>query len=154
MTADDLPIQGAQGRTYSVSIAEGVLKVEPVAPTDQAGMAGVIQDLASLRPVFEAAPLCQQDDAVLCPALDSLLRRFGEPKLKQKHDGLLAIEIKTPEGEKLEGTVRLEAQRWTVELDAVRRESISYDVEGGQRKEASAMMSGHDELVREFTTLP
>jgi hypothetical protein len=155
MTTDGVPIPGAQGRRYSVTLGDGALKVEPIAPTDEAGIAGVVQDLDSLRPIFAVAPLCERDDMGLCPALYSLLRRFGEPKLKKANgDGPLSLEVTTSQGEKLEGIARLEPEKWTIELDSVRRETIPYDVVGEGTKEKSAEISGHYVLVREFVKLP
>jgi hypothetical protein len=149
MSLNDVSISGAQGRSYSVTVSDGSLKIQPIAPTDSVGLSGVAEDMETLRPFFEGTALCQQDEEKLCPSLGNLLRRFGEPRLKERKEGMIWVEVTTSLGERLEGVVRLEPERWTVDLDGLRRETIHFEA-NGDRKEVTADLSAHYHFVREF----
>lgn len=156
MTADGVVVPGAQGRVYGVLLNEVSLSVKPVPPTDEEGLAGVVEDLASLRPLFEGAPICQEDEAKLCPAVEAWLRRLGQAALKRRESsGQLVVTVKTPDGLSLDGAITVNSAVWRADLSARREQEVKAEVINKEGPVTTLTAStAHYLLERMFVKVP
>lgn len=154
MVVDGKEIAGVQGRTYAVTVGDGSLTVGPIPPTDNTGLSGVREDVALFRSMFNTSPQCEISVPNVCPALQTMLKRFGTATTKPNgRENTFVLEITTPAGELLRGTLALTTEKWAVDVSGRRVENISFDADG-QRKSASAEISMRYVVLREFVAIP
>lgn len=154
MLVDGKEIGGVQGRAYAVTVADDSLTVEPIAPTDSTGLSGVQEDVALLRSMFSVSPQCEIKVPNVCPALQKMLQRFGTAKATATgREDTFGLEITTPAGDLLRGTLLLTPDKWAVDVSGRRVETITFEVDG-QRKSSSAEISMKYVILREFVTIP
>lgn len=149
-TLNSVAIPDAAGRSYKVRLEAGTLVVEPLSPTDDAGLPGVSQDLRSVYPIFAGEPLCPSGLVGMCPSVLSLLESIGDVVVKDASDPtLVRIEVTSPNGERLAGTARLGAEEWIVELVGTRTDQLSFDAQGGPGVKEAESKCRYD-VVREI----
>jgi hypothetical protein len=156
MTVNGAAVPDAIGHSYTVTAAADSLRVTAVAAGDEPGLKGAEQDLQSLKAVFFSGPACPGEAKSLCPALTAIIGQVGTVSGTRTAESPAKFSLKgTPAGTdgQLTGTAIVEADKWGVELDVVRRDAIPFQT-GGQSHEAATQLTAHYSITRVFERLP